>query len=209
MKKGYTIIELIIVILIVWVLMVAFQNVFQVKNRDSLYWEACVNNLYGDISNFMYAAITSRAITVNSTQIFPDFYYIDLNVDKNSIVLSYWTWEKSTLATPIIYNELTLTGSVPANYNCKSPSYYMELSWSNLSVTINKWLGEDIQLRSFILSWSSNLFTWEVKFLLKDAQWGTWYKELGRLTVDTRTQNIKSNLCLTINNIWDCDQRSQ
>lgn len=77
MKKGYTLVELIIVIVIIGILMIAFRSIFQVGNRDSLYGEACINNLYGDVSNYLYSAITSRAISSGNIKTYPNTYYIE------------------------------------------------------------------------------------------------------------------------------------
>jgi len=208
MKKGYTLVELVIVMVIIWVLMLAFRNVFQVKNKDSLYGEACINNLYGDVSNYLYSAITSKAITSGTDKIYPTIYYIDFDTAEtgNAIRLAY-----STGGAIITESYLSLTGTVPSNYNCKTNSYYMMLSGQFLQVKINKGLTEDVNLRSMSLSGGGimpSTFTSDVKFLLKYPG-STWYKELGRFEVDIRTQSIKSKMCLAINNTWDCNNRNQ
>ena len=71
--------------------MLAFKNVFQVKNKDSLYGEACINNLYGDVSNYLYSAITSKAIKSGSTTTYPNTYYIEFDSAANAIRLAYAT----------------------------------------------------------------------------------------------------------------------
>lgn len=202
MKKGYTIVELIIVIGIIWVLMVAFRNVFQVNNKDTLYGEACVNNLYGDVSNYLYSAITSKAIYDWSGRIYPDSYYIEFSSSTNAIILRYQTWENEIITG----RYLSLTWTVPQNYNCSNNKYDVILSGGDLILKINKWLTEDNDLRSMTLSGGANLFTGTIKFYLTYPLWNNGNKELGKFDIDIRTQNIKKTICLDINNSWTCSE---
>lgn len=61
------------------------------RNRDTLYGEACINNLYGEVSNFMYAAMTSKGLYSGTTMIYPDQYIIRLyaNTNNKSIEFKY------------------------------------------------------------------------------------------------------------------------
>jgi len=190
--------------------MLAFRNVFQIRNRDTLYGEACINNLYGDVSNYLYSAITSKALLSWTTKVYPNFYYIWFLTGQNAINFGYYTWTTSNPALSITRKNLTLTWTVPSNYNCKTSSYNIIISGLYTLLQINKWLVEDSSLRSMIINpWTSNNpFTWEIKFLLFPIG-STWYKEIGKFEIDTRTQTIKNKTCLTINNTWTCNQRSQ
>lgn len=193
---------------VIWVLMLAFKGIFQINNKDALYGEACVNNLYGDVNNYLYSAITSKAITSGDTKIYPNIYYIEFDTTTNAIYMGYTTGDASS---PIIMNTyIPLTGA-PQNYNCTSNGYNMRLSGEHLQIKINKWLIEDANWKSMSLSWigiGNDTFTSDVKLLLT-YPWGTWYKELGRFEIDIRTQSIKKKLCLLINNTWDCSSRNQ
>jgi len=145
--------------------MLAFRNIFQVKNKDALYGESCVNNLYGDVSNYLYSAITSKAISSGTDKIFPSTYYIMFDTTANAIDLAY-----STGGNILTGKYLSLTGTVPSNYNCDTNAYYITLSGSSLQVKINKGLTEDFAtLRSMTLSGggvTADTFTSDVKFLL-------------------------------------------
>lgn len=211
MKKGYTLIELIVVIAIIWVLLLAFRNVFQVKNKDALYGEACINNLYGEASNYLYSAITSKAITSGDTKIHPDTYYIefDTSADTNAIRFTYKTGSETHLRKDLSFTGIS--GDMPSNYNCTTNAYNIILSWASFRTQINKWLTEDANLQSMSLSGRGidrNTFSSEVRFLLTYPG-STWYRELGKFIVDTRTQSIKSKMCLDINNTWNCNNRNQ
>lgn len=187
-KKGFTIIEMVMVIFIVWILMLTFKNNFQINNRDKFFGEACINNIYGDINNYMYAAITSKLIFSGTEKVYPTVYYIDFKSSTNSILFSH---QKST-GSIVTQTTMTLTGTnIPSNYNCKSNAYNIVLSWWNFQLKINKWLLEDSNLRSMILSGGGNTyFTGEIKFLLTYPN-STGYKELGKFEIDTRIQNIR------------------
>jgi hypothetical protein len=88
----------------------------------------------------------------------------------------------------LTYNEFALTGNISSTYNCKTASYDMKLSWSNLDIIISKWLA------SFTLSWTAG-FTWSIDFMQCTT---TFCKQIGQLIVDTRTQSIQKSLCLTL-----------
>jgi len=113
--------------------MLAFKDVFQVRNKDSLYGEACINNLYGDVSNYLYSAITSKAISSGSDKTFPNTYYIEFDTIQNAIRLAY-----ATGSDIITGKYLSLTGTVPLNYNCKNNAYEMVLTGQSIQVKINK-----------------------------------------------------------------------
>jgi hypothetical protein len=208
-KRWFTLIELLIVIILLWVLMVSFSRIFQIKNKDVLYWEACTNNIYWDISNFLYSAISSKALFSWSNKTFPEYYNIEFNLTQNSINFSYSTG--STWANPQIQNRLQLTWNMPQNYNCHSNLYNIILSGQqSLLIQIKKWLSEDKTMRSFIINPSSSnyIFTWMIKVLLV-YKWSNLYKEVWIFDIDTRNQSIKAKTCITINNQWTCWQRSQ
>ncbi|HCB51970.1 TPA: hypothetical protein DEP21_05425 [Patescibacteria group bacterium] len=59
-KKGFTILEIIMVIGIISILFLTLKNTFQYKQKDYLYAETCINKIYGDMNNFSYAAMTSK-----------------------------------------------------------------------------------------------------------------------------------------------------
>lgn len=60
--KGFSFLELLMVMMVVSILFVAFRSSFQVKNKDVFYGQACVESIYGEINNFLYAAISSKSI---------------------------------------------------------------------------------------------------------------------------------------------------
>lgn len=61
-KRGFSFLEVLIVIMIVGILFVAFRSSFQVKNKDVLYGQACIETLYGQVNNFLHAGLSSKSM---------------------------------------------------------------------------------------------------------------------------------------------------
>lgn len=61
-KKGFSFLEILIVIMIVGILFVTFRSSFQIKNKDILYGQSCIETIYGEINNFLHAAISSKSV---------------------------------------------------------------------------------------------------------------------------------------------------
>ena len=199
-KKWFTTIELLIVIILISVLLVTFSGIFQLKNKDNLYWQVCVNNLYGNISDFFFAGLTSKSIFSGSEKIFPSIYYVDFNIPDNEIILKYQN--SGTIQNSRVYQ---LSWNISASYYCMTNSYQIILSWSSTTIKINKWLSQDENLQTLTLSWSASDFTWEVNFM-QCGNDNTPCKELWKIEMDTRTQNIKKKICLNINGSWSCQE---
>jgi prepilin-type N-terminal cleavage/methylation domain-containing protein len=133
-KKGFTVLELVIVIVIIGILMLAFKGSFQIKNRDNLYAEACINNLYGEISNYLYTAITSKAISSGTLSVYPEVYSLFFDTSNINTIFFKYT------SQGIIYTgkTLSLTGNVPVSFNCRTNQFTMALSGKTQEVQINK-----------------------------------------------------------------------
>jgi len=48
--------------MIVSILFVAFRSSFQIKNKDVLYGQACIETLYGQVNNFLHAGLSSKSL---------------------------------------------------------------------------------------------------------------------------------------------------
>ncbi|NOZ45084.1 MAG: prepilin-type N-terminal cleavage/methylation domain-containing protein [bacterium] len=57
---GFSLIEMMIVLLIVGIMISAMKSVFTPKNQDTLYAQNCINNIYGELNNFLNASMTSK-----------------------------------------------------------------------------------------------------------------------------------------------------
>lgn len=207
-KKWYTLLELLMVTILVSLLWVVFSNTFKPKNKDILYWEACVNSIYADISNFINTALTSKSILSGTSRLMPETYYIDINTNNNSISFIYKRqWNN------YIYKKLNLTWDIASSYYCYTHSYAVVLSGNDSLIEIRKWINwNNLSLKWFsINSWSSfyeklnlNLCPYENNIIQYNA-----CKEIWIYEIDTRTDNIKRKNCLNVNFSWHCEERNQ
>ena len=206
-KDWYTLIELLLIVIVMWTLTATFRSKFEPGNKDTLYWETCVNNIYWDISSFINNALTSKNILSWVERVSPEKYYININPQKNTIILKY---NKPNDNTDYILKELNLTWEMPLNYYCQNNLYTMILSWNETNVTINKWMKENSELKGFNIN-NRNSF-YEKIFLKKcpyknnsnDLDYEK-CKDLWLYEINVATQNIKRSTCLDINLSWGCD----
>ena len=195
-KRGFSFLEVLIVIMIVGILFVAFRSSFQVKNKDVLYGQACIETLYGQVNNFLHAGLSSKSMNSWGTQIFPEKYIIAFNPSSGTIVLLY-----EEQGNRNIYSKIELSGNT--TMYCVSNSYAIVITGDTYELHINKWLQENSALQSFYLSgiwWVST--GWNI-FLQCDTSW-TWCKTMARFESDARTISIKKQMCLSFSDTGDC-----
>ena len=189
--------EMLIVIMIVGILFVAFRSSFEIKNKDILYGQSCIETIYGQVNNFLHAGLSSKSVNSWSTQIFPDTYNIIFSPDQQRIELQYeeqWSTH--------IYSSIEITGNTDISY-CSSNKYTIQLTWDTYELYINKWLQENADLKFFYISGMNLLSTGANIFLQCDTQ-GTWCKTMARFESDTRTVSIKKQMCLTFTWAGEC-----
>ena len=198
-KSWFSFLEILIVMMIVGILFVTFRSSFQVKNKDVLYGQACIETLYGQVNNFLHAGLSSKSLFTWTTAIFPDQYIISFKPTSGEIALSY---KENGVTT--IYSTISLIGNSNIMY-CSSNSYTIQLTGETYELHINKWLKENAALKFFYLSWTTSISTWWSTFLQCPIQW-TWCKEMAKFESDTRTISLKKQICLTFTGS-DCLER--
>jgi hypothetical protein len=201
-KKWFTILEMVIVIGIIAVMMVAFKNVFTYQKKDLLYWESCINRMFGEVNNFLYSAITSKWLYISWVTIYPQQYIINFDTTKNAIILQY------NGTTAWTYKYITMTWAMAQNYYCTNAGYQMFLSWSTTTVTINKGLTPNNNMQNFFINtwW---IFSWSIGMIFCYANSST-CKELWSYAIDIRTQSIKNKLCTSLDDSnGKCLKRNQ
>ena len=203
-KKWFSFLEMLIVVMIVSVLFVAFRWSFQIKNKDILYGQSCIETIYGQVNNFLYAWLSSKWVFSWSSTIFPNEYIINFQPISWLIELKYKTGENTS---DILYSSIEITENRNIGY-CSSNSYILQLTWENYEIHINKWLQENAALQFFYLSGKNfsgeNLTNiWVNSFLQCNNQW-TWCKTIARFESDTRTVSIKKQICLSFTGANDC-----
>lgn len=185
--KGFSFLEMLIVIMIVSILFVAFRSSFQVKNKDILYSQSCIESIYGEVNNFLYAWLSSKSLFTGNTTIFPDQYIISFQPLSGIIELLYENQGSTNL-----YNRIQINGNSNIT-NCINSAYTIQLTWETYQLHINKWLQETNMKSFFISDWVN---TGENIFLQCDNKW-TRCKPVGYFESDTRTISIKKQICLS------------
>lgn len=192
-KKGFSFLEMLIVIMVISILFVAFRSSFQVKNKDVLYGQTCIETLYGQVNNFLHAGLSSKAISSWNIQIFPKQYIISFNIPQQVIVLKY-----------VIEQEADTYSNIPISWDtkdyCSSNNYTIVMTWNNYTLQISKWSLENLNYSNTSISTGRNTF------LQCDTSW-TWCKEIARFESDIRTLNIKKQICLTFTWAGECLER--
>lgn len=197
-KSGFSFLEMLIVVLIVSILFVALRWAFEIKNKNIFYGQACVETVYGEINNFLYAGLSSKSLFTWNISIFPDQYTISFDSIQQRIELKYT--EKGNEYT---YNTIPFTGNSNIAY-CSSNNYAILLTWKTYEIHINKWLQEDTNLQSFYLTWGYTWSIWGNEFLLCSLQW-TGCKTIARFESDSRTLSITKQICLNLTNTGSCN----
>ncbi len=192
LKKAFTLLELLIVILLISLLMASIRQIFTYKQRDFIKANWCVANIVWKSLNYFYSALTSKWLFTWWKLYFPKKYLLVLsgwNIQKVSFLFSTWGDNK-------IYNIISLTGNWEDNkYGCFSSKYYVKLS-GDLSILMTPWLeSKDGKIGIIINNDVSNI-TWEIYFYFV----GYWYtgKILWKLFLDKRAENFYYSSCL----IW-------
>lgn len=208
MKKSFTLMEILFVVVIVSFLIYSFWKLFQLKERDYILGQACVVKTYWTLRNFVDNASTGRGLFVASQTIpkDPDKYFINVDTLSNKITLTYsgtnsWTW---------IYSQINFTGNWFDSANsCYGDKYYIDLTWTNYSLSINRGLIWDINNPAFSISGStSNDITWAIELDYCLHTW--WCKILWLIQFDKRTYNIEFNKCLLWTGAWSlCEKWSK
>lgn len=196
-KSWFSFLEMLIVIMIVGILFVSFRWSFQIKNKEILYGQACIETLYGQVNNFLHAGLSSKSLLSGTTRFFPDTYIITFSPLYQKILMSYEEEGNTNF-----YSSIEITGNMNINY-CVSNSYTIRLSWDNYALHINKGLQENQNLQFFFISGMNWVSTGETVFWQCDIQW-TWCKKMARFETDIRTIQLKKYICLSFTETGDC-----
>ncbi len=192
-RRWFTIIEVMIVMMIIGILFLSFKSYFQVKDKNILYGQACIESIYGQVNNFMHAGLSSKSLYTWSKAIYPDQYIIFFDAVSQTIILKYIAAQESGY-----YSSIPITGN-DIMY-CSSKAYKISMTWDTYEITINKGLQENAALQFFYLSGTRadgtpNLGTWADDFFLCYPT-GTGCKHIAHFELDTRTINLKKQICL-------------
>ena len=93
-KKGFTLIELILVMSILVILAWMWTRWLSTLEAERAYSESCTNAVYSDLADWVYYAMTSRVL---SNDVSPDYYILEM--DGTWYNLRYWTWDSTNYST--------------------------------------------------------------------------------------------------------------
>jgi len=185
LKKSFTILELLVVILLIWMLFVIMWWLFKPDNRSKIYSEICINNIYGDIRWYINKALNSKSLSFSWENYNPDSYKIEINSWENYIFFWFelgWTWYE--------YKKVYLSWDIWSIKECEDKNYSVKLSWNIDWIYIFKKLDNNTRDRSFVIN--QNNWTWNIEFWL--SEW--WYDRLfWKVFVDGRIPNTFLDIC--------------
>ena len=179
----FTLVELLMVIIIVWMLMLALSSHLSSDKQNRSLAEACTNTIYGTINWFIFDAFTSKGVTKAWVTWYPDSYNIVADTATQRIDLWYLSW-----STQIPYKTLSLTWAT-LEANCWDKRYNVTMISDRGHLVI----GWDPERQSFF-SWSVDVFTGDLIFRLDE--WETNRRDLIKMSFDTRVFTFRRARCL-------------
>lgn len=214
--KSFTLIELIIAIGVIWVLMMATTVYLWWTDEKRRVIEAqwCAYSLWGEITNFVFYALTSKNLTLaDDSQVSPDYYYISLtwwasngcNWKYCKILLSYSTWSNSMKT----YKTLS-----DCHWN-RSNLVYSRTWWiaNNRHIIMNKWfsISSDDPSKNQVFEIQWGIYTWDIIISLCIDDDCSTPKEISKYYVDWRSQTISTRNCkfYEVNDGTKCKEREK
>ncbi len=223
--KGFSLMELVLVIIIMTVLVSMSKNLFQTPNKYILESEVCINNINGKISQFFYQGITGKNKTISGTTYEPTQYVISMSRDitgnSSKLDLDIFTGSAFHYRDTSVYINPTSTTSKSNILWCDTSVYTVVLSGAdintidtgNIAVLLTKNLnnadgsaGMSI-CKNYDLNNTAScnkIFTSRIDFLVCKKDLTTNILDMSSCKhtfssrFDTTTQSLKFNRCLNI-----------
>jgi hypothetical protein len=226
-RKWFSLMELLLVIVIILILFLASKSLFQTPNKYLIDSESCINRVQWNISQFFYQGISGKDKTINGITYQPDTYAIQIKKDTwyNEIWLYISTW-----ANYLLDSKMTITQTGSTIPWCNTNLYNVILSWSqlssnnnNITILINKNLNNTLWEAGMricqnydinIPNTCTSAFSSKIYFLVckKTSSTNTIDMSTCKHTYssrfDTATQSVKTNRCLNILYDQPCRKRS-
>lgn len=191
--RWFWMLELMIVVLLLWILFVAFEKLFLTENRNYIRAEWCVNSTYWQIRNYFDMAATWKWIYTWWQTIYPEYYYMNFSSTWNYVDLNFSTWLD-------IHNYLTinLMWTWIDDKSCFNSNawFYLSITWNINDLSISKLFRSDINTSPFLINNDISYLTWYLSFIY--THW-TFEKIIGRVEFDRRVNRISYNRCINRN----------
>ncbi len=199
MKKLFTLIEILFVVLIIGVLLTIFSNLrFSDEKQKLLKAQWCVNIVVWKLSNYINMAFTAKWIYTWGKDVYPDLYIVEL-VPKYNIYFKYYDWVTGH------YYDLNLLSATFKWKWCEGVYF----SWKKYSILLYSWLEPDIWRWWFEIYDENNniqVYTGEEYFYFNL----TWYRPrvLWKIYIDSRAKKIFYYSCQTRSgDLFNCIKR--
>jgi len=203
MKKAFTLIELLIVIILIWLLFWFFKNSFSYKNVEEQKFDTCYIHTYSNLTNFMEQALLQKMVYTGNKLTGVNSYVIDFDVNNQKLNLIY-SWDTKIVKT------IAYSWAYEDENGCFTKSYRAKLSGYNLKLKINPGLQADINDSPVKLyTWNSTNFTtnsWSID--LWYCQW-TDCKQKYRFVFVPSTYLLLTKYCIKLSNNGTCSKWSQ
>ena len=206
MKKAFTLLEIIVVVIIIWLLLASMSNVFEMKDRDLIRSKTCVDSSFWTIKNFFDMASTWKGVYTWTDIVYPESYIINFNTDEDNIELTY-SWNDTWTYESIIFNNDDWVSSDYCYDNTRW--YHIQLSWDISEIKVSRLLQSNINSPAIIIDNDPVVNMWYFDLFYVPAD-----KEdkriLNRYIFDRRVQQLRNSRCLQRgNNFSTCDKWTQ
>ena len=214
--KAFTLTEMIIVIVIIWILMAWTTIYLQWSDETRKIIEAqwCATTIWWRINNFIFYSLTSRNLNISNNIISPDIYAIKLDNCNNNLCDSLkffgYKYNEDGNNNEIDYQTYKINDICHTSQdNLKVRRSGEELSNSSI-IKMNKWFSPTrIADKNifYVDSNDSHYLTWEIIMILCLDNNCSTKKEVTKRDVDWRTQTISPRNCAYYNEDRTCKTR--
>jgi len=204
MKKWFTIFEMLLVVVIMWILMAAFKDFFLSKDKNKIYFDTCVARTYWQLNTFLWDAMTQKTVYSGDTYISPELYQIKFDETNQKLNFIYdFTWGVSWTAKTTLFSWVN---SRDLENKCWEGGYFTKIK-STLDIKIKPGLQQTAKAwedtAAFLIDDDLSTITGEAMFLF--CEWPNNCMERTKIIFDRRTFNIDKKTCLK-NTLMDVNQ---
>lgn len=210
MKKAFTLLELLLVVVIVWVLMWAMQNMFSYENVNKLKFDTCYLKTHWLLSSFKQEALLQKSVRTWWNLVWSDKYIVLFDSKNQKIEFVYsWAWVKKTINYSWSWSD--------TENDCYNTTYNTRIWNSNLKAVFQAWFQTsnttDNSSAMQIFSWDNfdtriqNSWTWEIFFYYCKGKWvSAKCSQLYKIIIEPKVQLFKSFSCKSLNSDWRCKE---
>lgn len=191
--KWFTLVEMLIVLVIIFIMINAIKTILSFSQRDFINSQTCANKASSRIIGQLNNALTSKSVFSWATKFSPQSYWV--NIFSTWIIGYVYSWVDKVVLPD--YSIVLSWNDTSISSECYSKNYKLVASWNIDSIEMKKWLSFDQKDVFVITGWligpKVSLLTWEIKFL--QCVWTAPCKDLSKITADKRSLSIVQTKC--------------